>query len=176
MWHTSKPRRQLVWRNNSGKILLKQLCQRNCKKLKKERRFSQTLGDSHQSQTPPPPKPFLKQSRAQSGREISSRKLWLSLILMNQFSRVVSFNSLQTLSKGLLLFMRNRSTRGNSFLTLFPPELLRHFPFVNCGYFSCMQYAAPTIPNVNGLIFCFFFLVRWMFVVCIRFSLLWTRF
>lgn len=56
MWHTSKPRRQLVCRNNSGKIPLKQLCQGNCKKLKQEQRLTQTLGESHQSQrTPPPP-------------------------------------------------------------------------------------------------------------------------
>lgn len=48
--HRSRPRRKLGWRNNSGKILLKQLCQENCKELKREWRLSQ-LGDSYQSQT-----------------------------------------------------------------------------------------------------------------------------
>lgn len=63
-WHTSKPRRQLVCRNNSGKISLKQLCQGNCKKLKQERRLTQTLGESHRSQrTPPPPAVTLPETK-----------------------------------------------------------------------------------------------------------------
>lgn len=80
-----------------------------------------------------------------------------SLILMHQFSRVVSFNSLQTTSKGRFPFMRNYSAGGNSFLTVFfffSPELLRHFPFANCGYFSSLLCAAPTLCNISLSVCC----------------------
>ena len=88
------------------------------------------------------------------------RKLWLSLTLLNWFSRVVSFNSLQTTSKGRFLFMRNCSAGGNAILTLFFPQNCYDIFHLWAAVMFLSRCVQLLLPVMCLCLLAFFFLLR----------------
>lgn len=91
---------------------------------------------------------------------------------MNLFSRVASFNSLQTMSQGLFLFMRSCGARGNSFLLLFIAQnCYNSFHLRVVWWFSHHPPPLPFMLFPLGYLSVWFLPVfRCKSVVCNRFS------
>lgn len=129
--------------NDAGKILLKARILRELKEIKERWGLIPTID----LLTLRHPCTFSEKcfcSKGGGGRHRSEAlAIFFFCILMNLFSRAASFNSLQTMSQGLFLFMRSFGATGNSFRLLFITQNcyasfhLRVVVFIFSLCFSC---------------------------------------